>query len=112
MESKCLICDINLLEPYIDTGINFLVNCPNCGKFEIKNRAIKSLPLLSENHKAVISYSIRKQHIPGQVVVVNSSFLDQYKNDRLPSPIEQSDSLVVWLGNNLFGLGNSIDIGR
>ncbi len=104
MAEQCLVCDYDLLEPSNKQSGITTYNCPNCGKFVLE----KPNPFLlkaqkKENPKAaaILSYSIRKMQIPDRLPGIDALRIkDILKNTKLPTPAEQADNLILWLGDN------------
>jgi len=106
--SKCPICGKDLKTKTI---ISFpdptTVYCKNCGTFTISNRAFKILPD-EEKENAIISHNIRIRENTYKIIGPND--IREYLEKELPSPSEQSESLINFLGNNLNSIGDQIDI--
>jgi hypothetical protein len=114
---RCPVCRSVLTterSDYFERGVYF--QCPRCGQFGLTADAEARLPNLlagSGRNAAILSYAISKrQSSPGY----NTFLLDfeQAKNfieaGVLPTPQEQADNLIRFLGDSLSGPGESIEI--
>lgn len=112
MAGQCPICKYDLAQPGLipDDTKRLRYHCQNCGDFELSMEAqMNSIPALKEDlHKAaLLSHAIRKRHKKGEWVFLFTETIGQIlKNTQLPTPAEQADNLILWLGDN------SIDPGR
>jgi len=64
---------------------------------------MNSIPALKENlhEAALLSHAIRKRHKKGEWAFLFMEAIGQIlKNTQLPTPAEQADNLILWLGDN------------
>ena len=107
---RCPVCDNPLRKPKADQFERVYFDCPQCGLFGLTFHAHQALPelLTSARKAAVLSYAIRKTPRSG----VDTKLFDQEQckklvdADELPTPQEQGDNLIRWLGEHLPGPGS------
>ncbi len=117
MAEQCPICKYALEPPGTPVGAGsgrIGYPCLNCGKFSLSREALLDyLPLLNENpdKAAILSHAIRKRHKKDEWVIINSDTIEQIlKSTKLPTPVEQADNLIIWLGDNLKTPGKNIEV--
>ena len=102
---RCPICD----NPNCDflPGSQWgypIYDCPRCGSYAVVGTANGILPGLLQNNSingSVLSHMIRRAQRPGEPVTIFESDLDGYRNaSPLPTPREQVDNVVTWVGVN------------
>ena len=121
--SNCPICEEGLLsEPtgngegkFYDHPRNPAYDCPRCGRFNLP--AIQAANGLTPHIRSLTSHHLRCRqrldgipvwlHLEGRrdqgcygttVVKIDDVLLDL--DERLPSPAEQADRLILWIGDN------------
>lgn len=107
MENNCPICG-NSLEPADDLDMKMgeweIINCTSsCGKYEISKTLLQSLPkILKEDESRVflLSHFLRKMQAGKETPYLNSTLIDKVLQTSLPSLSDQSQYLILWLGNN------------
>jgi hypothetical protein len=81
-----------------------LHDCPRCGAYGVIGTASSTLPSLLGNNsidRSVLSHLIRKAQRPGVPLAIFEADLPSYqKAPALPTPGEQADSLLLWVGDN------------
>lgn len=88
--------------------------CPRCGHFGLARLAeqLLSTVAVTPRNAAVLSYTISRAPRQGPETIVFD--FDQCKRiveaDYLPTPQEQAENLVRWLGDNLSGPGERITL--
>jgi hypothetical protein len=113
--SKCPVCGLELKERGTDKDRGNIrqYHCDKCGKFELygsSERKIKSESKLNPKISATLSYVIRKMQKKNEWPLVPPELVAQViNNPRLPSPFEQADNLIKWLGDTVDAPG--IEIG-
>jgi hypothetical protein len=93
---------------------NLYCDCPRCGAFGLTYRAEAALPelLTTPRRMSVLSYAIRRTPPSG----LKTTLFDHLEckrlveADYLPTPQEQAENLVRWLGDNLAGPGETLRI--
>ncbi len=81
------------------------VKCARCGEFALARSVYDDLPELLQRdpgRPALMSYTIRRMQRAGnQVITIHPTTVDTYwSRGHLPSPKEQADDLIVWIGDN------------
>jgi hypothetical protein len=81
------------------------VECARCGRFALTDSLAQDLPdFFKKNRRraALMSHTIRRmQRDDGSVVTIVPDEVESYwKRDRLPTPMEQADELILWIGDN------------
>jgi hypothetical protein len=113
--AKCPVCGAPLKDGPHDYGDKAFFNCPRCGLFGLTRTAETTLPDLlrdSPRNAAILSYAISRTQPEGR----NTPLLDSLQCKRiietgaLPTPQEQAENLVRWLGNHLGGPGERAKI--
>jgi hypothetical protein len=88
--------------------------CPRCGHFGLTLSAEAALPalLVTNRRRSVLSYAIRRTPPSG----VNTKLFDHLECQRLveadylPTPQEEAENLIRWIGARLSGPGENISI--
>lgn len=79
-------------------------NCKVCGHFSITRNALHKLRSVSANERtlAVISYAIRRMQKQNKWPEIDLKILEIIlENNYLPSPSEQADNFILWLGDKI-----------
>ena len=111
----CPVCVTPLEGRRQDQGNRVYFNCPRCGLFGLSRPAELMLDsvLTDPRKRSILSYGIQKTPRRGP----NTTLLDLEACQRivdagvLPTPQEQADNLIRWLGAHLEGPGQSLEIG-
>jgi predicted RNA-binding Zn-ribbon protein involved in translation (DUF1610 family) len=79
--------------------------CPRCGSFALTGTTMSVLPPQLHSQpirRALMSHKVRRMHhSEGKTVVLGSHSLESlWIEGRLPSPQQQADSLISWIGDN------------
>src|SRR5262249_10281483 len=89
-------------------------DCPRCGLFGLTDTAEAMLPsLLTDRRKAaILSHFIRAKQGQGPDTLLLNALLCRkiIENGTLPTPQEQAENLIRWLGANLPGPGEEVRI--
>ncbi len=111
--TRCPVCTTTLSDGRRhDYGNRTYFNCPKCGLFGLPLLVESALPeLLTSPRKAsVLSYAIRRTPPKGR----DTNLFDDltvkkiFEADYLPTPQEQSEKLIRWLGENLAAPGEVV----
>jgi hypothetical protein len=115
MSSHCPICGLKLKKyknrPYGQDADLF--SCPLCGDFLLSRSLIPGLPELLKSDKdsiAKISHSLRQMHEFGKASFLYTSTVKKILKRQLPTPKEQADLLIRWLGKKLDSPGELIKV--
>jgi hypothetical protein len=94
-------------------GASFLnFDCGNCGKYAL---AQDTVGVVEDRYKgklipcATVSHEISKRQGDGRVMV-DVELLETMSSTRLPTPADQMERLLLWMGDKLQAHGNSMDI--
>jgi len=96
-------------------------SCERCGDYWVESRLKSSLPSLLEkndNKISVLSHWIRTRHeaiLPEErkykkMIIIDSELVDNIVKNKPPTPAEQADNFVRWLGNSKQPRGKKIEI--
>jgi hypothetical protein len=118
MATECPVCgfvDVQRIQKGRDAE---LFDCPNCGQFDLLGVLVtdRLLPARGTLKAAVLSHAIRKmqrKNAQGEIqrpTLVLEDVERLVKDARLPSPFQQADNLVAWLGENLGGSGQPLNV--
>ena len=123
MSDNCPICQTDLTEKS-QTGSNYECDyeCSRSGKFQLSRQAQNDLPRIylntttpdeKEEKVAVISHAIRKmqKNDMDYYPAIDRQFIKLLKQT-LPTPSEQKDLLIQWVGNNTKALGDYVWVNR
>jgi hypothetical protein len=88
------------------------VDCPRCGRFIVERGSrlsgfvLKDLsdflgdPAFSTHRRSRLSYQIQRRQSPGARHIVDIDQMERWRlDDPLPSPAEQLDGLILWVGD-------------
>ncbi len=112
--NPCPVCGITLKSGSVHMD-NVYFDCPGCGIFGLTASAEAVLPDLlrgSGRKAAVLSYAIRTtpRHGIDTIVFDESACKRLIETGYLPTPQEQAENLIRWLGERLFGPGQMLRI--
>lgn len=100
---ECPVCGTGDLSDYGTTGDRRRIDCKRCGEFDISGTALAILPeqLKQGVHRnALLSHHIRRMSERKKHPFISTDTLESvWKVDRLPSPQEQSDDLILLIGD-------------
>lgn len=115
MSSQCPVCDSTLYE----IGNNSEeprakdYRCPKCGPFSLSGTLVSTInsKLDTPVKRAILSHTIRRMQRDTEWPFLTSNLVKNILADRsVPSPHEEADNLILWLGDNLPGPGERIRI--
>lgn len=114
MSNFCPICASPAEEREFPTG-NSYYSCRRCGKFEITEEVFEDYidGIRKDTDKiALVSYELRQmqRESDDQAPVIHSDLMKILLEKELPRPSEQIDNFIIWLGNNLPGIGETIEL--
>ena len=81
-------------------------DCPRCGSFALAGSAESALEgLLAEIplRRSLMSHTLRRMQRPDQKhlrIITSDELPTFWREERLPSPLEQADNLILWIGDN------------
>src|SRR5438445_8635275 len=101
----CPVCGSTLPHPPpAPTSLTFRFDCPNCGPCWLTHSMLRVLEDQSKTsrQRAVLSHAIRRMQRDGEVPTIKTDLAERiWREDRLPTIVEQFDNLVMHLGANL-----------
>jgi hypothetical protein len=113
--NACPVCAAPEAALEIQSRDFYKYNCPVCGGFTlfgVLTRHEGPLTKPGSIESAVLSHSIRRmqrRNAVGSVVwptIADQEYEQILRNARLPSPAEQADNLITWLGETLKEAGD------
>lgn len=113
---SCPVCNSRLENENDQTGGRdaSFYSCPRCGDFVLSRTLVAELPGILERDKsawAKISHALCSMHQANKEPEINSRTVKAILQRPLPSPKEQADLFVRWLGQNLEGPGEKLLVG-
>lgn len=115
--ATCPICEVTLRSEPVSRGpLNDVVSydCHFCGKFGLTGTAAETVPpsLQAEpKMRPIFSHILRKmQHAEEWPVIGTSIAAKIFETAALPTPKEQADNLIRWLGDNVDGPGDRVNL--
>lgn len=100
----CPVCGTADTAEYPKNGDKNRFDCKRCGEFDISGTALATLPdqLRQGVHRAaLLSHDIRRMSERKKHPFISTDTLDSvWKVDRLPPPQEQSDDLILLIGDS------------
>lgn len=111
----CPVCGSMMSGPERSTpGDQMDYDCPVCGSYSLTGTARMTLP---QGHKhfpeaaPVLSHQIRKMQLANERPVVDWEVCNRIMaTGSLPTPEEQADNLVRWIGDQSRDPGNSVEL--
>jgi hypothetical protein len=106
--STCIVCETEGAEALGvgDSGGSVRFDCRRCGSFVLSGTAESTLtPKLNEKglRRSLMSHTLRRMQRPGDKhlrVITDDELPTFWRNERLPTPQQQADSLILWIGDN------------
>jgi hypothetical protein len=101
----CPVCeteptDVRMSGPLIH------VTCIRCGVFALVRSVFDDLPMWfreDSSRPSRMSFTIRRMQRQGQLITIHPNTVETYWESRLPTPNEQANELIVWIGDNQVG---------
>lgn len=103
---KCVVCNTANVARQAGAGDFARFDCARCGSFALSGSAEVVLDkLLTEAplRRSLMSYTLRRMQRPNEKRphIINSDELPTFwREGRLPTPLEQADNLILWIGDN------------
>src|SRR5271170_2154815 len=103
---NCIVCKTpnTTREPGVGDFARFV--CPRCGSFALSGTAESALErMLAEMpiRRSLMSHTLRRMQRLDQKqlhIIQNDELSTFWRDERLPSPLEQADNLILWIGDN------------
>ena len=109
----CTVCNRKAKIDGPTSSWDLIVDCVCCGEFQISKITADELglPYKTPKEQALASHLIRKMQAPRYRPILNKEFFDALRHQTLPTPMEASDNLLIWLAGQQDGRpGNEIEI--
>ena len=114
MIERCLICSTELLSPaqeiFETNAIQYA--CPNCGSFELafeSQTSMSEISIKAPEKLPILSHAIRRMSKEGTPARIDLDLLNRILDTAtLPTPVEQLENLLLWIGDNMQAFGESI----
>lgn len=116
MSLKCPLCSNELLrKPDDDFETNGKIySCPNCGCFELSlesQNPVSRIALDNPEKLPMLSHAVRKMNErQGRPKLTMELIYSILSTSQLPSPTEQVENLLLWLGDNSGFFGERIQV--
>lgn len=113
MHGLCVVCasTLNRSEEYDGDRIGY--DCPLCGQFVLSGTAEAVIPgkIEDRDESTLLSYAIKKMQRGGRIPYLDSRVVDQIMaTTKFPTPPEQANDLILWLGQNIRGPGENVEL--
>jgi len=116
MNVSCPICGVETLralDPDFETNRRGY-ECPNCGRFELSLEAQHMRQLIEarpEWERALLSHVVRRMGRESRLVVVSIDLVESILHkERLPTPAEQMENMILNLGDGSRFLGDRVQL--
>ena len=115
-ENTCPICLTKMQQPAQQTsGDSKRIDCPRCGEYRIAGTAKVSIPQQLKSDpkaRAVLSHAIHAMQ-KGSLsppLITNELANQLLESSSFPSPAQQAENLILWLGDNLLAPGERVEL--
>lgn len=112
-EHACPICLILMQQPGQPAGDKKRIDCPRCGQYWIAGSANASIPQELEKDpkaRAILSHAIRRMQGSSSPPLITNALAHQLlQSGSLPSPAQQAENLILWLGQNTPAPGEAVE---
>jgi hypothetical protein len=99
--TPCPVCftsaDVNRNPQFLE------VSCPRCGSFSLAREAAHALERIFKQQPlcaSLMSNALRRMQRKSSVLVFLPDLDSLCRSERLPTPKERADSLILWIGDN------------
>jgi hypothetical protein len=103
---KCIVCNNPQARRQEGAGDFARFDCPRCGAFVLTGSAEAALErLLTEMplRRSLMSHTFRSMQRSDQKhlgPITTEELPGYWKDERLPTPLEQADALILWIGDH------------
>src|SRR5262245_33790051 len=98
----CIVCNTPNAHQRPENG-NIRFDCDRCGAFVLTGSAEKELPNhLTPIRRSLMSHALRRMQRAEEAPpkISTYAFESFWREDRLPTPQQQVDNLILWIGRN------------
>lgn len=77
--------------------------CPRCGVFALSDAAVTALQNVTPLRKSLMSHTLRRMQLPDNEhlrIIKQADLPSFWRQEKLPSPMQQAENLIVWIGDN------------
>lgn len=90
-------------------------DCRRCGPFSVSRELLADLAYWlqrkgEDTKRALLSHAVRKMQRENGPPFLTTHIVEEILKGSLPSPFQQADNLVLWLGTHLNGPGETLSI--
>jgi hypothetical protein len=103
--SNCIVCKTPNVKEAGSGGGNTRYDCERCGSFILAGTAVSTIggkldkvPL----RRSLMSHTLRRMQLPNDRhlrIIRDDELASFWREDRLPTPLEQADNLILLIGN-------------
>jgi hypothetical protein len=104
--ANCIVCDTPNVRRQEGVGDFARFDCERCGSFVLGRTAESTLQKqLAEQplRRSLMSHTLRRMQRPAGKhlhIIVSDELPTFWRDDRLPTPLQQADALILWAGAN------------
>lgn len=106
-QTSCPICDNDLGQPSrpLSDGSGYFFDCPHCGPFRLTEEAVEDISTYSQSNPGnhpFVPHAIRRMRSDGRggPMIFQETLEQIFKDPPRPTPREQGDNLIRWIGDN------------
>jgi hypothetical protein len=105
LRQTCPVCETEPTEVQM-WGPHIRVTCLRCGIFALARSVFDDLPVWfreDPSRTSRMSYTIRRMQRQGPPPIIHPNTVETYWVSRLPTPNEQANELILWIGDHQVG---------
>ncbi len=112
MSDNCLICKTELITKPERPDDGQAYECPRCGKYFMSANTEKMIrgDTYNEEEIAILSHSIQKMQGQDSLCSINPDVIKAILKQSLPTPAEQKDIFIRWIGDNIKAGGDYVRV--
>jgi hypothetical protein len=104
---RCIVCNNPQMTRQASAGDFARFDCPRCGSFVLSEAAENTLERVFAEpvsvRRSLMSHTLRRMQRSDQKhlhKIISEELPTFWKDERLPTPLEQADNLILWIGDN------------
>ena len=104
---RCIVCNNPQMTRQAGAGDFARFDCPRCGSFVLSEAAENTLERVFAEpvsvRRSLMSHTLRRMQRSDQKhlhKITSEELPTFWKDERLPTPLEQADNLILWIGDN------------